>query len=45
MNNLEQRFEKLGLKVPEILLPNANVDMKKWAAVACDQFSSLFSNF
>lgn len=30
----------VGVKVPDILLPNAKVDMKKWAVVACDQFTS-----
>jgi len=28
------------LKVPEILLPCNKVDMKKWATIACDQFTS-----
>jgi len=32
--------EKIGVKVPEILLPNKGIDMKKWAVVACDQFTS-----
>lgn len=26
------------LKIPQILLPNKDVDMSKWATVACDQF-------
>ena len=25
---------------PKILLPNDNIDIKKWAVVACDQFTS-----
>jgi hypothetical protein len=33
-------FEKIGLQVPEILLPNSDVDLKKWAVVACDQYTS-----
>jgi hypothetical protein len=33
-------FEKIGLQVPEILLPNAEVDLHKWAVVACDQYTS-----
>ncbi|MFA6072616.1 MAG: DUF1015 domain-containing protein [Candidatus Woesearchaeota archaeon] len=33
-------FEKIGLKVPEILLPNKNINMTKWAVVACDQYTS-----
>lgn len=33
-------FEKIGLQVPEILLPNKNVDLHKWSVVACDQYTS-----
>lgn len=28
------------LHVPEILLPNKEVELSKWAVVACDQFTS-----
>jgi hypothetical protein len=31
---------ELGFQFPEILLPNANIDLKKWAVIACDQFTS-----
>lgn len=31
---------KISVKVPEILLPDASVDMSKWAVVACDQYTS-----
>lgn len=31
----------LGIRVPEILLPsNEKVNMKKWAVIACDQFTA-----
>ncbi|MFW5887467.1 MAG: DUF1015 domain-containing protein [Bacteriovoracia bacterium] len=33
-------FQDIGLKVPHILLPNENVNMTKWAVVACDQYTS-----
>jgi hypothetical protein len=33
-------FEKIGVKVPEIYLPNENVDFNKWSVVACDQYTS-----
>ncbi|MCW8929953.1 MAG: DUF1015 family protein [Gammaproteobacteria bacterium] len=33
-------FEKIGLQVPEILLPNKSVDLHKWSVVACDQYTS-----
>jgi uncharacterized protein (DUF1015 family) len=33
-------FEKIGLHVPEILLPKNGSDMTKWSMVACDQYTS-----
>ncbi len=29
---------KSVVKIPEILIPSADVDMQKWATIACDQF-------
>lgn len=31
---------KYGLKAPDILLPKKGTDLKKWAVVACDQYTS-----
>ena len=28
------------IKTPKMLLPNASVDMSKWAVIACDQYTS-----
>ncbi len=28
------------VKIPEILLPNQNIPIEKWAVIACDQFTS-----
>lgn len=33
-------FEKYGLSAPEILLPDEQYDLSKWAVIACDQFTS-----
>jgi hypothetical protein len=30
----------IGLKVPEVLLPDTSIDPQKWAVIACDQFTS-----
>ncbi len=30
----------VGVKVPNLLMPNKTVDMQKWAVVACDQYTS-----
>ncbi|MEI6386234.1 MAG: DUF1015 domain-containing protein [Spirochaetota bacterium] len=33
-------FARLGIRVPEVLLPAAGTDLQRWAVVACDQYSS-----
>lgn len=33
-------WAEMGLKIPAILLPNSEVDLTKWAVVACDQYTS-----
>jgi len=33
-------FRKLGIEIPTVLLPEKNVDLTKWAVVACDQYTS-----
>jgi uncharacterized protein (DUF1015 family) len=37
---LTEKLERIGVRVPRILLPKEGVDMIKWAVVACDQFTS-----
>ena len=37
---MSNKFESIGLKPADILLPKAGTDMSKWAVVACDQFTS-----
>lgn len=37
MNNI---YKKLGVKIPEILLPAEGTDLTKWAVIACDQYTS-----
>ncbi len=33
-------FARIGLQLPAVLLPQASVDLSKWAVVACDQYTS-----
>lgn len=33
-------FSEMGLRVPKIMFPAPGTDMKKWAVVACDQYTS-----
>ncbi|KIH75998.1 Protein of unknown function [Geoalkalibacter ferrihydriticus] len=34
------KFDQIGLMVPDILLPAEQVDMQRWAVIACDQYTS-----
>jgi hypothetical protein len=33
-------LQRLGITVPDILLPKAGTDLSKWSIVACDQYTS-----
>ncbi len=35
-----KNFASIGVQVPEIVLPNHNIDYQKWAVIACDQYTS-----
>ena len=35
-----KNISSIGIQIPELLIPNKQIDFKKWAVVACDQFSS-----
>lgn len=37
---LEEKLDKIGVRIPKILLPKDGVDLNKWAVVACDQYTS-----
>lgn len=37
---MESLFAKLGVKIPEILLPAEGTDLTKWSVIACDQYTS-----
>jgi hypothetical protein len=34
------RLQRLGITLPDVLLPKAGTDLSKWAVVACDQYTS-----
>ena len=40
MAEVKPRLEKIGIGLPEVLLPSQGTDLSKWSVVACDQFSS-----
>lgn len=33
-------YPEIGVQIPQIQLPRHNVDLTKWAVIACDQFTS-----
>lgn len=35
-----ETFRKLGMTIPEILLPREGTDLTKWTVIACDQYTS-----
>lgn len=37
---MEHNFEHIGIEVPEALLPDKKVNMRKWAVIACDQYTT-----
>lgn len=37
---MESLFRKLGVHIPEILLPAKGTDLTKWSVIACDQYTS-----
>ncbi|MDR1149104.1 MAG: DUF1015 domain-containing protein [Spirochaetaceae bacterium] len=39
MHKVYEHLAFLGIKIPQIILPAKNVDLQKWAVVACDQFT------
>lgn len=40
MSDATDRLKRLGLLVPEILLPRQDIDLSRWAVIACDQHTS-----
>ena len=37
---MRERLRDFGISVPEIYLPRQGIDYRKWAVIACDQYSS-----
>jgi len=40
MKNGKGFENKIGVHVPSLLLPNKDIDLTKWAVIACDQYTS-----
>ncbi|NLC43099.1 MAG: DUF1015 domain-containing protein [Clostridiales bacterium] len=37
---IKECLRTVGIEIPQIMLPNHTIDLKKWAVVACDQYTS-----
>ena len=37
--DIHYHLEALGIGIPDILLPGKDIDLSKWAVIACDQFT------
>jgi len=40
MDKITELYNRIGLYLPEMLLPSGHIDLQKWSVVACDQFTS-----
>lgn len=40
MDQAKEKLAELGIHVPDILMPQRECDLSKWAVIACDQFTS-----
>lgn len=38
--SVTKRLAALGMHLPDILLPRLEIDLERWAVIACDQFTS-----
>ncbi|MBL8099963.1 MAG: DUF1015 domain-containing protein [Anaerolineales bacterium] len=38
--NEQKTIPDLGIQIPQVYLPKSNIDLSKWAVIACDQFTS-----
>lgn len=38
--NYKEKLAKLGVLIPNVLLPNKNIDYSKYAVIACDQYAA-----
>ncbi|NLM74950.1 MAG: DUF1015 domain-containing protein [Clostridiaceae bacterium] len=39
-NTFNETLKKIGINISSVLLPRKNINMQKWAVVACDQYTS-----
>lgn len=37
---MTRTYDRIGVQIPEFYLPRPGVDLRRWAVIACDQFTS-----
>ena len=37
---IDVELERIGIRIPDILLPRPDIDLNRWAVIACDQHTS-----
>lgn len=37
---MTRTYDRIGVQIPEFFLPRSDVDLSRWAVIACDQFTS-----
>ncbi len=40
MQEIKERLRRVGVGLPDIMIPAEGIDLEKWAVVACDQYTS-----
>jgi hypothetical protein len=40
MQEKMKTYEDIGIRIPQVHLPKKDIDLTKWAVIACDQFTS-----
>ena len=40
MKKINEKYADIGMKIPSILMPKDDVELKTWSVVACDQYTS-----
>ncbi|GHT48924.1 hypothetical protein FACS1894102_2810 [Spirochaetia bacterium] len=39
MEHVKKMLSEYGVKIPDVILPSKNIDLQKWAVIACDQWT------
>ena len=37
---MTRTYDRIGVQIPQVLLPRTGIDLERWAVIACDQFTA-----